>query len=364
MKIVFAHLLNDYSGSPLILSSIIKAVREKGYEADLFTCGGSEGFLSNLEVNYYHFPYRFFNNKYLRLVVFMSSQMILFFKVLWRYRSQKDVVFYVNTLLPFGMALAGRVMNKKVVYHVHETSMKPPAFKTLLKTLAEKTATTAIYVSNDLMQKEALPNVKGKVVYNGLSNDFLAKAKGGKSIKTDGKFNILMLCSLKDYKGVPEFVELAKRLPEYKFELVVNATNDAIKAYFGNVPNYPNLTIFPVQSNVHPFYQRADLVLNLSHPETWVETFGMTILEAMHYGIPCIVPPVGGPIELIDDGVQGYQVDQRKIEVVEEKIRMIATDKLLYASLSEQAFLKSQLFSIQNMTAGVIDSINETNSKL
>lgn len=357
MKVVFAHLLNDYSGSPLILSSIIKAVREEGYEADLFTCGGSEGFLSNLEVNYYHFPYRFFNNKYVRLAAFMSSQMILFFKVFWRYRSEKDVVFYINTLLPFGMALAGRILNKRVVYHVHETSMKPPAFKTLLKTLAEKTATTAIYVSNDLMQKEALPNVEGKVVYNGLSNDFLAKAKDGKPVKTDDEFRILMLCSLKDYKGVPEFVELAKRLPAYKFELVVNATNEAIKDYFGQVPDYPNLTIFPVQSNVHPFYQRADLVLNLSHPETWVETFGMTILEAMHYGIPCIVPPVGGPIELIDDGVQGYQIDQRNIDEVEEKIKLIATDNALYAALSKQAFLKSKQFSIQNMVNGAINSI-------
>lgn len=357
MKVVFAHLLNDYSGSPLILSSIIKAVRKEGYEADLFTCGGSEGFLSDLDVNYFHFPYRFFNNKYIRLVVFMSSQMILFFKVLWHYRSQKEVVFYINTLLPFGMALAGKILGRKVVYHVHETSMKPPAFKTLLKTLAEKTATTAIYVSNDLMQKEALPNVDGKVVYNGLSNDFLAKAKGGKPTKTDDEFRILMLCSLKDYKGVPEFVELAKRLPKYKFELVINATTEAIKEYFGTVPNYANLTIFPVQSNVHPFYQRADLVLNLSHPETWVETFGMTILEAMHYGIPCIVPPVGGPIELIDNGVQGYQIDQRNIDEVEEKIKLIATDKVLYTSLSAKAILKSKQFSIQNMTDGAIHSI-------
>lgn len=357
MKVVFAHLLNDYSGSPLILSSIIKAVREKGYEADLFTCGGSDGFLSNLDVNYYHFPYRFFTNKYIRLVVFMSSQMILFFKVLWRYRSQKEVVFYINTLLPFGMALAGRILGRKVVYHVHETSMKPPAFKTLLKTFADKTATKAIYVSNDLMQKEALPSVEGKVVYNGLSNDFLAKAKDGKPTKIDDEFRVLMLCSLKDYKGVPEFVELAKRLSQYKFELVINATNEDIKAYFGTVPDYQNLTIFPVQSNVHPFYQRADLVLNLSHPETWVETFGMTILEAMHYGIPCIVPPVGGPIELIDDGVQGYLIDQRNLNEVEEKIQLIATDTKLYTSLSENAVLKSKQFSIQNMTNGAVDAI-------
>jgi glycosyltransferase involved in cell wall biosynthesis len=354
MKIVFAHLLNDYSGSPLILSSIIKAAKEKGYEVDLFTSGNNEGFLSNLDVNYYHFPYRFFVNKYIRLVVFMSSQMILFSKMLWRYRNQKDVVFYVNTLLPFGAGLAGKILGKRVVYHIHETSMKPPIFKKLLKTFANETATTAIYVSNNLMEMEALPNVEGKVVYNGLSKDFIAKAQTGKN-KIDDGFRILMLCSLKDYKGVPEFVELAKRLPNYKFELVVNASESEIKDYFGTVPNLKNLTIFPVQSNVHPFYQRADLVLNLSHPETWIETFGMTILEAMYYGIPCIVPPVGGPVELIDDGKEGFLIDQRNLNEITEKISLIATDSALYQNLSTAALRKAKYFSVENMISGCLD---------
>jgi glycosyltransferase involved in cell wall biosynthesis len=356
MKIVFAHLLNDYSGSPLILSSIIKAAKEKGYEVDLFTSGNNEGFLSDLGVNYYYFPYRFFVNKYIRLMVFMSSQMILFFKMLWRYRNQKDVAFYVNTLLPFGAGLAGRILGKRVVYHVHETSMKPPIFKKLLKNFANKTADSAIYVSNNLMKMEALPNVEGKVVYNGLSKDFIIKAQVGKN-DTDAVFRVLMLCSLKDYKGVPEFVELAKRLPNYEFELVVNATENEIKNYFGTIPNDKNLIIFPVQSNVHPFYQRANLVLNLSHPQTWVETFGMTILEAMHYGIPCIVPPIGGPVELIDNGVQGFLIDQRNLDIVIEKINLIATDKILYQSFSDAALQKAQTFSVENMIEGCISTI-------
>jgi glycosyltransferase involved in cell wall biosynthesis len=274
----------------------------------------------------------------------------------WRYRNQKEVVFYVNTLLPFGAGLAGKLLGKRVVYHIHETSMKPPIFKKLLKTFANKTASTAIYVSHNLMEMEALPNVAGKVVYNGLSKDFLAKAQTGKN-KTDTEFRVLMLCSLKDYKGVPEFVELAKRLTDYQFELVVNASENEIKNYFETVPNLKNLTIFPVQSNVHPFYQRADLVLNLSHPETWVETFGMTILEAMYYGIPCIVPPVGGPVELIENGKEGFLIDQRNLDTVAEKITLIATDKILYQQLANAAVIKANDFSLENMVEGCLGLI-------
>lgn len=347
-KIVFAHLLNDFSGSPLVLSSIIKGVKKEGYEIDLFTCGERAGFLSDLGINYYYFPYTFFPNKYMRLVAFMFSQFILFIKILWRYRNQ-EVVFYINTLLPIGASFAGKLLGKRVVYHIHEVSIKPESFKKLLKGIANKTASTAIYVSNELMRLEALPDVEGKVVYNGLSEDFLAKADEYKKEAKTNDFTVLMLCSLKDYKGVPEFVKLAKALPKYKFELVVNASLAEIKSYFGTVPNFPNLTIFDVQRNVHPFYQRADLILNLSHPETWVETFGMTILEAMYYEKPCIVPPVGGPIELIENDIEGYIIDQRNLMEIKTKIETIATDESVYRRLSIAAFKKSRKFSLDKM---------------
>ena len=64
-------------------------------------------------------------------------------------------------------------------------------------------------------------------------------------------------------------------------------------------------------------------MLNLSNPFVWVETFGMTILEAMAYGVPSIVPNVGGPIELIEDGYNGFCVDVTDAKVVVEKIKEV-----------------------------------------
>ena len=41
-------------------------------------------------------------------------------------------------------------------------------------------------------------------------------------------FVVLMACSLRDYKGVPEFFALARSLPEMSFELVLNAAPAAV----------------------------------------------------------------------------------------------------------------------------------------
>ncbi|MBK7632950.1 MAG: hypothetical protein IPJ13_00735 [Saprospiraceae bacterium] len=54
--------------------------------------------------------------------------------------------------------------------------------------------------------------------------------------------NVLMICSLKAYKGVNEYLQLAKKNPEYAFRLVVNASAMDIEGYFSgqNLPQKLN----------------------------------------------------------------------------------------------------------------------------
>jgi glycosyltransferase involved in cell wall biosynthesis len=134
-------------------------------------------------------------------------------------------------------------------------------------------------------------------------------------------------------------------LPSITLELVLNSPREEMERWLAgrNVP--PNCTIYPTQSDTHPFYQRATIVVNLSHPDKWVETFGMTILEGMAYGLPVIVPVSGGVRELVDDGVNGFCCDYRDLEKLAGHIRFLATDPEKYRRFSEQALIKSELFS-------------------
>ena len=357
MKVICIHLYNDFSGSPLVLSTVIKGFRKKEIPVEVWTSSEGKGFLSDLPVDYKSIPYQFYQNKFLRLLAFGWAQLVLCIKLM-QYKNQ-DVVFYINTLLPFGAAIAGKILNKKVVYHVHETSVNPPILKSFLKWVASKTASKAIYVSHFLKNKEGISNVKGVVVYNALSQQFVAHAQGHIKREWHG-FNVLMLCSLKAYKGVDEFVELSRSLPKYTFELVVNDDLKNMEQYFSKTKLPSNLKLHPRQSNVHPFYQKADLVLNLSHPEKWIETFGMTLLEAMQYGIPVIAPPVGGPTELVTDGYNGYQIDQRNLNLITSKITMLATDGELYSKLSYNSRDFANSFHTEKMQNQIISLLFQT----
>jgi len=148
---------------------------------------------------------------------------------------------------------------------------------------------------------------------------------------------VLMVCSLKAYKGVFDFVNLASEMPKIKFELVVNAAKADLDDFFKDHTIPKNLKIFPVQTNVHLFYSRAFMVLNLSHPDKWVETFGLTALEAMCYGVPVIVPPVGGIAEVVQDGVNGYRIDVRDSGTIKSTIRRMWKTPKSYQRFSMNA---------------------------
>lgn len=360
MKIIFCHLLNDYSGSPKVLSQVIQEL-DKQHEVDLFTGGGSEGFLSGLVKTEKNFFYRRSGKKILTLISYIISQVHLFFEII-KYKNE-NVIVYVNTLLPFGAAIAGRLINAPVIYHVHESSITPRILKFFLRKVVSLTASKIIFVSKSLSTREQFNNIDHKVIYNVLNSTFL-----NKSLKTEyntfegkGKFEILMVCSLKKYKGVDQFIELASRLEkdrEINFNLVLNASDSEIKDYFNNYIMPSNVHIYSRQTDLHRFYSTADLVLNMSLIDQWVETFGLTLLEAMAYGVPVIAPPVGGPSEIVDDGKSGFLVSSYDLDTIEKKVLLIKNDPKLCLELSKNARQKSKKFTTEEFNRSITSLIS------
>lgn len=341
MRVVAVHLLNDYSGSPKVLMQLVKGFVKNDIETHLYTCGSREGFLSNIpKVNHHFYWYRFVKNPIIRLVFLTLSQLFIGLKLIFFLK--KTDVLYVNTVLPFGAGITGKVRGCKVIYHIHETSMKPKLLKDFLFGIVNWSASEVVYVSNFLAKQEFM-EIKKNVLYNVLEQSFVEIAY--KNLNKEKEANIiLMICSLKAYKGVNEFLKLAKNNPHFTFKLVVNANQSEIREYYKNEVIPPNLNIYPTQKDTHKFYQEASILLNLSDVNLWVETFGLTILEGMAYGLPVIVPPVGGVVELVEEGKNGYLIDSKNIDLISKKINQLLTDTTLYNKMSQESLEKSKFF--------------------
>ncbi len=356
MKIIGVHLYNDYSGSPRVFSQLLRHWVAQGHEVHLLT-SQHEGRLSNIEGVYYHpFYYQWSKNRVKTLLQFLKVNLIIFLKV-WQLGKSSEVV-YINTLLPFGAAWAAKIKKTNCIFHLHETSVRPLWFKKFLKNTVKKTATRIIYVSKYLKNTEGFGLPHEQVIYNALSDDFFENVTQRQRHERITDRHILMLASLRAYKGVEEFITLAQRLPAFTFELVLNATAEERATFLSrNLPG--NLIISPPSKNVHPFYERAALLLNLSRPDEWVETFGLTLIEAMAYGLPVIAPPVGGPAEIVTQAV-GFQISCYDMERLVQHVQKIMNDTQLYRQLSEAALHEAEKYRKQRFLKQVDTLLHQT----
>lgn len=346
MRVYAVHLLNDYSGSPKVLMQLANGWVQQEVKVTIVTCNGHKGFLSDLPgVEYKEFWYKWSGNPYVRLIFFLLSQFLLLIGLL-RVVKKHDII-YVNTVLPFGAAFLGKIKRCRIIYHVHETSVKPALLKKFLFGVMRWTATDIVYVSDYLAKQEHIANRRTHILPNAIEDKFLKEAKAYRRPEKKTLGNVLMVCSLKPYKGVNEFVTLAELNPTMQFQLVVNSSQVAIDTYFAGIKLPLNLIISHVQTNLHPFYHWADIIVNLSKPDAWIETFGLTIIEGMAHSLPALIPPVGGITELVEDGKNGYLADSRDIQALSLKLRRLC-EPATYNVMKKTAAITVLKFSESN----------------
>ncbi len=190
------------------------------------------------------------------------------------------------------------------------------------------------------------------VVPNALPQEFVKQLHPNPETAFEKK-TVLMLSSLKGYKGTQEFAELARRLPQFKFTLIINDTQEQVDNYLQEVPK--NLTVYARQNDVSRFYNQSSIVLNLSDKNKVVETFGLTALEAMSAGLPVIVPTVGGIAELVENGVNGYKIDVQELDEICYCIETILSDEKIFFHLATGALECSKRFSEKEMVDCIVD---------
>lgn len=255
-----------------------------------------------------------------------------------------DIV-HINTIFPESLLLAKKCKKKgkKVIFHAHSTeedfrnSFKlsnavSPIFKQWLKSCyrsADLLITPTNY-SKKLLEKYDL----GKeiiAISNGIDLSFFDRKKCNPKefrkkygFKADDK--IIMAVGLYiERKGILEFLELAKRCPDYKFiwfgytnpKLIPENISKAIKNKTDNVffPGYVE------SKELREAYAGCDIYIF----PTKEETEGIVLLEALAMKTKTIISDI--PIyETLKDGVEVYKA--KTIDEFENKIKLIIEKKL------------------------------------
>ena len=174
------------------------------------------------------------------------------------------------------------ISKRQIVNHIHEDMNLNKLLYKFIKKIYLKYNQHSIFVSKYI--KSVTPNPNNSiVVYNNIK-DHTLKSK----IEIDKRDYILMISSLKLFKGIDTFISLAKESPENNFVLVLSSELEQIDSFLKKNQLYisKNLKIFPIQKKIDYFYSKAYITLVLTKPNEWIETFGLTILESFSPSSP------------------------------------------------------------------------------
>ena len=104
--------------------------------------------------------------------------------------------------------------------------------------------------------------------------------------------------------------------------------------------------------DIASYYQGLDVYVNTS----FHEGIPMSVLEAMAYGIPVVVPKVGGLQEFVKDGENGYLVDSRNPRDFCDRVLALYENEILRKRMGHVARQNIiQGFSIEQMANAYAD---------
>ena len=342
--IILVQQYNDFSGSPRVLKSVVEVLRSLNVDYKLYIGGGKNGYFTSDDFK--KFNYYRTNNRFYNIFSFFISQFILFRLLLIHRR--KDVTIYVNTLLPFGAAIFAIVFRKRLIYHIHEVSIKPKIFAAFLNYFARK-ASKVFVVSSYVMSFYSDIISKIVLVPNCISSELELAAANYNYAEVLNLKTVTMIASLRAYKGINEFLCIANYFKEdnINFLLVLNTTSEEYASFFRDKMLPENVTILCNVIAIDNVYKQTTLLLNLSDSEIWIETFGLTLLEAMNFGVPVIAPIVGGHLDFIISGECGYLIDSRDLNAVVEKINYLMKNPDLCLVLSKNARIEASKWTYE-----------------
>jgi glycosyltransferase involved in cell wall biosynthesis len=167
-------------------------------------------------------------------------------------------------------------------------------------------------------------------------------------------------------KGQHVFIEaagnLAARYPEAEF-LVAGSPlfgeqeyERQIRERARNSPARDRIRFLGFVDDVPALLQKVDVVVQAS---TLPEGFGQVIVEAMMAGKPVISTPMGGPAEIIEDGVTGTLVPPEEPKLIAGAIEQMLTNPGLALRMGQQGRARAlDLYDIR-ATARAVEKVYE-----
>lgn len=178
---------------------------------------------------------------------------------------------------------------------------------------------------------------------------------------------VIHVSNFRKVKRVPDiidtFAEVADKIPS-KLLLVGDGPEMTFVSKKINKMGLQNkIILLGKQENLQELYAISDVCVLMSEKES----FGLVLLEAMIYGVPCLGTNIGGIPEVIEDGMNGHIIELGDIKAASRRLLELLENDSLRKQMGKQAvhMIKEhfQTEHIVNQYEGLYYSLLENGEK-
>lgn len=283
----------------------------------------------------------------------------LFFKLLF---SLKEYDFVVcHWIIPQGLVQSLFKKPYMIVCHGSDVRAMNNALIKKMKIYALKKAKVVTVVSNELkLQVQQLFGVS-EVLVHPMGVD-VSKFKNDKDrARLNKERTVLFVGRLDKIKGVPYLIEAMKDIDAKLVIVGDGALREELEKQaepFGEKITFLGAV---EHAKLPEIYRNADVFVapSITLENGATEGFGLVFVEAMAAGLPVIGTATGGIKDIIDDGVNGYLIEEKSSREIVEKINYLFKNTDVYIELANGAKVKAEKYDWVNVGNEYIKIINE-----
>ena len=261
-------------------------------------------------------------------------------------------IVYTNTSVVFAGGISAKLCKVKSVWHIRE----------IIKSKYERFIVSKIVnifsdyiIANSKATAEAISKNKDKVkvVYNAIDIEensgleYVNKAYDevtATAIKNVNKVKVGMAGRINRWKGQKLFVDMAKLVSQdndnVEFLIAGNVYKgedyilDDLKEYILESGVKDKVVLLGQVDNMNSFYKEIDIFIL---PSIQPEPFGLVVIEAMNNKLPVVATNHGGPVEIIENNVDGFLVDYKEAKEMVQVVNKLIKDKELRSYIATNA---------------------------
>lgn len=198
----------------------------------------------------------------------------------------------------------------------------------------------------EIYHKKLKPN-KIIILPNPISSE-LTKLRNNTTLKTK---LIITVGRLDNNKSQDDIVKAFMSInpQDWKLSIIGDGENkQKLLSLIDSLHANQKINILPKVKRIEEYYNKASIfVLNSKS-----EGFPNSLLEAMHFGLPCISSDCNfGPSDLITDGINGFLIPNNDIQILKERLSQLINNKDMRQTFSKNSIITTEKYKSKKVVA-------------